>query len=84
MSRTSDEAAGFRHITWLSAMLFRVFGPAHIPDGPLAGTRYDPVYRQRLQRERVRARRAALADRRGHKRGSTGSDSIARTAKTGS
>jgi hypothetical protein len=64
VSRASDEAEGFRHISWLSAMLFRIFGPAHIPDGPLVGTRYDPAYRQRLQRGRAEARRAATRQRR--------------------
>ena len=64
MSRERDEAAGFRHIGWLSATLFRVFGPADLASGPLTGTRDDPAYRQRLQRERVQARRAATAGKR--------------------
>jgi hypothetical protein len=69
MSRASDEAEGFRHISWLSAMLFRVFGPADNPNGPLNGTRYDPEYRQKHQREQIRARQAKIAERRAGKGG---------------
>jgi hypothetical protein len=69
MSRATDEQEGLRHISWLSAMLFRVFGPADMPNGPLGGTRYDPVYRQHHQRDLVRARQAKLAERRAAKTG---------------
>jgi hypothetical protein len=69
VSRTSDEAEGFRHISWISAMLFRVFGPADLPNGPLKGTRYDPQYRQQRQREQVRVRQAKIAERLSGKRG---------------
>jgi hypothetical protein len=61
MSRRTDEAQGLRHISWFGAALFRVFGPADLPNGPLKGTRYDPLYRQQRRRELVRVRQAKLA-----------------------
>jgi hypothetical protein len=63
MSRARDEAEGLRHVSWLGAMLFRVFGPADTPHGPLEGTRYDPLYRQVHQREVARQRRERIAER---------------------
>jgi len=53
-SRAKDESEGLRHMSWVSAVLFRAFGPADLEKGPLTGTRYDPAYRdrQRLEHER--------------------------------
>jgi hypothetical protein len=53
-SRAKDEAEGLRHMSWISAALFRVLGPADLEKGPLTGTRYDPVYRDRQHREHER------------------------------
>ena len=53
-SRAKDEAEGLRHMSWISAALFRVLGPADLEKGPLAGTRYDPLYRERRHREHQR------------------------------
>jgi hypothetical protein len=48
----------FRHINFFRALLFRIWGPSDQgPNGPLAGTKYDPLLKKARERQRREERR---------------------------